>query len=90
MNWNNSIFDRARISLVLVTVLGALHAATAQSPAARAGSAPPDSLVRYWIRPSATDPAIKRFDLPHHVVFAAHVKPDAPLLVFTREAHLWR
>jgi dienelactone hydrolase len=71
-----------RESLIAVLVAGSPRLA-AQSPATLAAdSTPRDSLVRYRVRPSATDPAIKRFDLPHYIVFTAHVKADAPLLVF--------
>jgi dienelactone hydrolase len=69
-----------RLSLALFCIASR---GVAQSPAATgADGTPRDSLVRYWIRPSATDPAIRRFDDPHYVVFAAHVKADGPLLVF--------
>jgi predicted esterase len=71
---------------LIVVVLAASPRLTAQSAATPATPATDttsrDSLVRYWIRPSATDPSIKRFDLPHYVVFAANVKADAPLFVF--------
>ncbi len=66
-----------------IALLGIASAVSAQSPAtAPENGAPTDTLVRYWIRPSTTDPSIKRFDLPNYVVFAASVKPGAPLLVF--------
>lgn len=68
---------------LIIALLGITSAVSAQSPAAAPrDSAPTDTLVRYWIRPSATDPSIKRFDLPSYIVFAVHVKSDAPLLVF--------
>ncbi|MEP6621250.1 MAG: hypothetical protein ABJE47_18130 [bacterium] len=44
---------------------------TAQSP-----------LVSYRVTPSAVDPAQRRFDEAHYVVFDPAVRPDAPLLVF--------
>jgi len=41
-----------------------------------------DTLIKYWISPSSTDPSLKRFDFPQYVVFERHVKSSAPLLVF--------
>jgi predicted esterase len=34
------------------------------------------------VEPSATDPAIRRFDTPHYVLFNAKTGPDADLLIF--------
>jgi predicted esterase len=40
------------------------------------------ALTVYRITPSSIDPAVRRFDEPHLVVFDPAAKPDAPLLVF--------
>ncbi|MCF8534224.1 MAG: tetratricopeptide repeat protein, partial [Reyranella sp.] len=47
-----------------------------------AACAPEAGRVIDCIRPSATDPAIQRFDSPHYVVFNDRTGPDADLLVF--------
>jgi hypothetical protein len=57
-----------------LSVVGAASLA-AQAP----GS---DTLVKYWITPSAADSSIRRFNEPNYVVFARHVKTGAPLFVF--------
>lgn len=41
-----------------------------------------DGLVTYRVTPSDTDPAIKRFNEPHYIVFDSTRGPPADLLVF--------
>jgi predicted esterase len=65
-------------ALLAATLLGLV-------PASRAAAQAPqhsDSLVRYLVTPQSTDPAIRRFNNPHYVVFEKSVKPSAPLLIF--------
>ncbi len=61
-----------------VTVAGLLFSASMVGAQAPGG----DTLIKYWISPSSTDPSLKRFDFPQYVVFERHVKSSAPLLVF--------
>lgn len=42
----------------------------------------PDGLVTYRVTPSDTDPAIKRFNEPHYIVFDSTRGPSADVLVF--------
>jgi predicted esterase len=44
--------------------------------------APEPGRVIECIKPSATDPAIRRFDAAHYVLFNPDTRPDAELLVF--------
>jgi hypothetical protein len=44
--------------------------------------APVDGLVTYRVAPQATDPAIRRFNEPHYVVFDRRVAASADLLLF--------
>jgi acetyl esterase/lipase len=63
-------------SLALAALFALAGRATAQQ------QAPSDDLVVYFVRPSAVDTAIHRFDEPNLVMFEHGVKSSAPLLVF--------
>jgi len=66
-------------SAKIVAVAG-LSFVSAVSLAAQAPGS--DTLVKYWITPSAADSSIKRFNEPNYIVFERHMKAGAPLFVF--------
>jgi predicted esterase len=65
-----------RSSLVAASVLVLLAAPLF------AQDARPTGLVIRHVTPSSLDPAVRRFDDPHYVVFDSTVGPNAPLLLF--------
>jgi len=69
----------------LSALAGALYALTAAQESAAQESADPGTSgerLLYEIKPSATDPAIRRFDEPHVVIFEAATPATAQLAVF--------
>ena len=62
-----------------VATMAALPSVAQQLPLA---CAPGSGCVVECINPSATDPAIRRFDSPHYILFNANSGPAANLLVF--------
>ncbi len=75
--------NRMRSSILVLTalVVYATIASTVRAEMPRACGGEPGRVV-YCILPSATDPAITRFDQVHFVLFDARTPIDAELLVF--------
>lgn len=68
--------------LVCLAALSAVPGAFSQAPSRSTACAPEAGRVIECIKPSVTDPAIRRYDDPHFVLFNANSGPDANLLVF--------
>jgi predicted esterase len=69
-----------KLAAVCVVWLGVPPLAMAQ-PQPQACAPEPGRVIE-CIRPSATDPAIWRFDAAHYVLFNTDARPDAQLLIF--------
>jgi hypothetical protein len=67
---------------VCIATMSALSSASSQTPASLSACAPETGRVIECIKPSATDPAIHRFDSPNYILFNANTGSDANLLVF--------
>src|SRR5690242_10643756 len=65
-----------RRALVVACALACLTTRLVAQPTSTTG------LVIRHITASSLDPAIRRFDNPHYIVFDSTVGPNAPLLVF--------
>jgi len=69
-------------ALVWIATMLAQSSASSQTPRSLSACTPEPGRVIECVKPSATDPAIQRFDTPHYVLFNADSGPDANLLVF--------
>lgn len=72
---------------VYIAAMSAATSAPAQTPVALGACAPEPGRVIECVKPSATDPAIQRFDSRHYVLFNADTGPNANLLVFLPGTH---
>lgn len=78
--------SRRLISAAVVVGIASISALAESAPSHAqslpSACAPEPGRVIFCIRPSATDPAIRRFDSQHYVLVNADTGPDAKLLVF--------
>jgi hypothetical protein len=74
--WLLDVLAACIVMLALVPRAASRAATQPQACAAETGR------VVECVKPSATDPAISRFDTAHYILFNANTGPDASLLVF--------